>query len=204
MKKTTYIFGIISLFTMLFQSCTKIYNSIAAINEYYYLTASQLNQTPYFTNSKFDTISFSSNHGDTLTFVKTKTDTSWYGERANSNPDNPSMNYFQIISNKYKTIKGSGSIEIRHAKKENSYQYVNIIEVNFFDLIFNIYDDRIGLKSSPFYMDSIFFNSKMYYDVHYVYHDFTFNDIGKLYINKNFGIVQIEDKRTNVFWSLIK
>jgi len=204
MKKTTYILGIISLFAMLFQSCTKENNSISATSEYYYLTVSQLNQTPYFTNSKFDTISFSSNQGDTITFVKTKTDISWYGERANSNPDDHSMNYYQIISNTYNTIKGSGSLEIHHAKKENSYQYVNVIEVNFSDLIFNIYDDRIGLKSSPFYLDSISFNSKTYYNVLYVYHDFTFSDIGKLYINKNYGIFQIEDKRTNIFWSLIK
>jgi hypothetical protein len=109
MNKTSYILSAFIVFTMLIQSCSKENNSIPVIDVYCYLSSNQLNQTPYFTNKKFDTISFLSSQGDTITFVKTKTDTTWYGERSSNNPDNPSMNYYQIISNKYNTIKGNGS-----------------------------------------------------------------------------------------------
>ena len=202
MKLIHIIFYSISLSFII--CCGKDNGSIPAYDKYYFLNKTQLAQTPYFKNSAYDTISFTSDKGDTLTFAKIKTDTSWYSERANTNPDDHSMNYYQIIYNKYNTIKGVGSFEVRHAKKENFYQYVDIIEVYFNDLLFNIYDDRVGLKSSPFYIDSISFGSKTYYNTLYVYHDFTFSDIGKSYMNKDFGVFQIEDKRKNLVWSLFK
>ncbi|MEI6880826.1 MAG: hypothetical protein WCK82_05820 [Bacteroidota bacterium] len=196
MKKTTYILGIISLFAMLFQSCTKENNSISATSEYYYLTASQLNQTPYFTNSKFDTISFSSNQGDTITFVKTKTDTSWYGERANSNPDDHSMNYYQIISNTYNTIKGSGSLETKHYKKENSFTDFVQININGLEFIFGDY--QVGYSGYWNFKQRIQLKNKIFNDVIVVYPNDYDSLVAECYVNKDKGAFYFFDKTKNV------
>ena len=97
MKLIHIIFYSISLSFII--CCGKDNGSIPAYDKYYFLNKTQLAQTPYFKNSAYDTISFTSDKGDTLTFAKIKTDTSWYSERANTNPDDHSMNYYQIIYN---------------------------------------------------------------------------------------------------------
>ena len=99
----------IIILILLTQSCVKE-NSTQSYNPqnyYFYLTAAQITQTPYFTNPAFDTISFASDKGDTLTFVKTKTDTTWYCERTTSNPDNNDQNCYQTLYNTYATVKGN-------------------------------------------------------------------------------------------------
>lgn len=189
------------------QSCVKE-NSTQSYNPknyYFYLTTAQISQTPYFTNPAFDTISYASDKGDTLTFVKTKTDTTWYCERTTSNPDNNDQNCHQTLHNTYATIKGNGSFDVRHSIKLYYYgTQSDIIEINFFDLNFYIYDDRIGSKRIPFYLDSITVNSKTYFDAIYVFHNFTYSIIAKAYVNKDFGIFQIIDNRSNKTYNLIK
>jgi hypothetical protein len=199
------LFSLLTLI-MLLQSCTKNNNDPLPVeNTYYYLTAAQLNQTPYFTNKAFDTISYASDKGDTLTFVKTKTDTTWYGERANANPEDQSMKYYQTINNRYSTIKGNGRFEVRNSKKGYYYgTQSDIIEINFSDLNFYIYDDRIGSRGKPNYLDSLSVNSRTYFDVVFVFHEFTYSGIAKAYANKSFGVFQIEDKRSNVIYNLTK
>jgi hypothetical protein len=46
------------------------YDKVEHKTNYYYLTAAQLNQTPYFTNPAFDTISFTSDKGGYLNLCK--------------------------------------------------------------------------------------------------------------------------------------
>jgi len=194
---------LLTLFVMLLQNCSKEPDlpSGNPITKYEYLTAGALNQTPYFTNPAFDTISFASDKGDTLTFVKTKTDTSWYCENQSL-----ASNYkicYQTIHNTYTTIKGVGSFDVKHSRKIDYKDLTNIIEINFTNLYFSVFDERIGLKDSPFYVDSILFNTNYFYVALYVFHNFTFSDIGKAYCNKKFGLFHIEDKQNITNWTII-
>ncbi|WP_414524349.1 hypothetical protein, partial [Umezakia ovalisporum] len=61
MKKALYL----SLFVILLSTCKKDTSLPEPENFYYYLTKEQLNKTPYFTNPKFDTLTFISNKSDT-------------------------------------------------------------------------------------------------------------------------------------------
>ena len=123
---------------ILIQSCEKpdpngCHNAVIFYN---YLSDAARNQTPYFTNPAFDTISFASDKGDTLIFVKTKTDSTWYKEEIRGNPAcDWDKNYFQILHNTYTTIKGSGTFDLRHSKKNNSGN-IDIIELHFNDFVF--------------------------------------------------------------------
>lgn len=206
MKTTTNLFKLLTLFVTLFQNCTKdqVKSPCGAAPQSYYIPIKEdaLAQTPYFTNTAFDTISFVSDKGDTLTFVKTKTDTSWYFEHGSGSPDCGYDNmYSQTLHNTYATIKGNGSFDVMHIKKRNGYE--DLIQFNFLNLYFFVYDDRIGLKDSPFYVDSILINNNYFYAVSYVFHNFTFSNIGKTFYNKKFGLIQIEDKQNITNWTII-
>ncbi len=115
------LFSIITLI-MLTQSCTKNNDGcFTPKDNYFYLTTSQLNQTPYFNNPAFDTINFTSEKGDTLIFVKTFTDTTWYNSNGQGNPDcGYDQNYFQTTHNTYATIKGNGSFDVKHKKLDGN------------------------------------------------------------------------------------
>ena len=204
MKTTIKLFLLITLFVTLLQSCTKDpepYNNVP-INTYYYLTAWQLNQTPYFTNPAFDTISFASDKGDTLTFVKTKTDTTWYCERNSTNPSNLNKNCYQTIHNSYNTIKGVGIFDVKLIKKS---MYLNaFIQLKFNDKIFYYDDVAIDDILFPTYIDMIIRNGKSFKNAIYLYH----NDNDSLnaisYANKDFGVFFIDDKINNLKYLIIK
>jgi len=91
---------LIGLLVLLLFSCEKpdpngCHNSVIFYN---YLTAAARNQTPYFTNPSFDTLSFASDKGDTVIFVKTKTDSTWYKEEIRGNPAcDWDKNYYQVL-----------------------------------------------------------------------------------------------------------
>jgi len=203
MKTTTKLL-LITLFVTLLQSCTKDpepYNNVP-LNTYYYLTAWQLNQTPYFTNKSFDTISFESDEGDTLTFVKTKTDTSWYCERNSTNPSNLNEDCYQTIHNSYTTIKGVGLFDVKLIKKS---RYLNaFIQLKFNDKIFYYDDVAIDDILFPSYIDIIIRNNKSFKNAIYLYH----NDNDSLnaisYANKDFGVFYIDDKINNLKYLITK
>lgn len=197
------LFSIIILI-LLTQSCVKE-NSTQSYNPqkyYFYLTAAQISQTPYFTNPAFDTISFASNKGDTLTFVKTKTDTTWYCERTTSNPDNNDQNCYQTLHNTYATIKGNGSFDIKHILKGSSYS--NKIEYNFNNLRFWAYDDWIGWNGFSTYQENDFinnFNFKSSITIYITPNDTLISDKG--FINKDYGLYSVHIKNENKRYTVI-
>jgi hypothetical protein len=184
---------------LLTQSCSKDNNdSLPVENTYYYLTAAQLNQTPYFTNPDFDTISFASDKGDTLTFVKTKTDTSWYKENGLGSPDcGYDQNFYQTLHNNYATIKGIGSFDVKHWK-QNIGSDINFIDFEINNVLFHIYESTIIDTKASNYIAQLTLNNKIYTDCHY----FTLNNL-KIHLNKNFGIFFIEDLSSNIKYQLI-
>jgi hypothetical protein len=197
---------LIGLFVLLLFSCEKPDPNAChnAVIYYNYLTDGARKQTPYFTNPSFDTISFASDKGDTVTFVKTKTDSTWYKEEINGNPAcDWDKNYYQVLHNSYATIKGNGSFDVKHYLKKNSY-YSNYIEINFNSFHFNFYDDWIGLTRYPTYKEIISIKNIDYYSsiqICSVNADTTQN---YTLINKSYGLFFINDKVNNTYFVLIK
>jgi hypothetical protein len=192
---------------MLTQSCSKDNNNSQSYNPknyYFYLTAAQLNQTPYFTNKAFDTISFASDKGDTLTFVKTKTDTSWYCERTTSNPDNNDQNCYQTLHNTYTTIKGNGSFDVKHSKKGYYFGTLpDLVEIKFNQLNFLVQDYYIGSKvGGPFY-DSLVKGNNTYKNVIDIFHNLNDSTVAVAFINKDFGYFSIKNNQTNTEYNYL-
>ena len=182
---------------MLTQSCSKENNNSQSYNPrnyYFYLTAAQLNQTPYFTNKAFDTISFASDKGDTLTFIKTKTDTSWYCERTTSNPDNNDQNCYQTLHNTYTTIKGNGSFDVKHSLRERNLS-INRLDISFNDKIFMISSDDIGVKNPKYYIEELVINGKSYKGI-------TKGATSKynIYLNNKYGLFRMEYFIDTINW----
>ncbi len=166
------------------------------------LTLEAINQTPYFTNPAFDTISFASDKGDTVIFVKAKTDTAWYCENDNSNADCPkeNANCYQVLHNSYTTIKGVGNLDIKHSKK--TIEFPDLIEITFNDLHFKVRDYRIGLKEKPYFL-SIVKGNKTYYNVIIIYPNLNESTIAEAFINIENGCFNFRDKSTNTEYNLI-
>ena len=199
--KNSKLFG--ALFIMLFiQSCMKEeYDKVEHKTNYYYLTAAQLNQTPYFTNPTFDTISFASNKGDTLTFVKTKTDTTWYCENGSGNPNTGyDKDCYQTIHNTYATVKGNGSFDVKHKKAD--YNVIrDQLEIRFNEFVFYVYDDRIGTSIGSTigstYFETILLNNITYNKVKILYNNYN-EKLNYCYLNKESGLISIVDGNINL------
>lgn len=203
--KLLYI-SIIGLF-LITQSCKRDNTDSGCpsyTTNYQSLSIGAINQTPYFTNPAFDTISFASDKGDTITFVKTKTDTSWYCENDNSNADCPkeNANCYQVLHNIYTTSKGVGYFDVKHSLK-NSNNY-DRIEININTMYFSFYDRFIGSTTFGTYKNSITINNKLYFKAIKVYEAFEDVSTSSVYLNKDYGIIQLFDIKTNTFWYLLK
>lgn len=168
---------------------------------YHTLSTSAISQTPYFTNKAFDTISYASNKGDTLTFVKTKTDTTWYCEDDNSNPNCPKekANCYQVLHNTYTTIKGNGSFDVKLSyKTKNNGLY--LLDITFNERLFGgISNDAIGIKSSTDYFDDLIINGKSYKKV------IKLGYINcNIFLNNSYGLFKFEYFNNNINWIYYK
>jgi hypothetical protein len=206
--KNSKLFG--ALFMMLFiQSCMKEeYDKVEHKTNYYYLTAAQLNQTPYFTNPNFDTISFASDKGDTLTFVKTKTDTTWYCEQGSGNPNTGyDKDCYQTIHNTYSTVKGNGSFDVKQGNVNSNlffYRTTDMINFQFNELNFFIRDYRIGTKNGTIFYDTILVGNNTYSNSIKIFHNLNDSSVALGYINKDFGLFSINDKLNNTQFLILK
>ncbi len=205
MKTTTKLLSIL-LLIMLLQSCDKDtvpFNNVP-LNTYYYLTAWQLNQTPYFTNKAFDTISFASDKGDTLTVVKTKTDTTWYCERSSTNPSSNIQNCYQTIHNTYSTIKGVGSFDVKHSRKISYKDLTNIIQIKFNNCFFYEGDNAINDITHPRFLGKININNKTFFKTMYSYDNYSDSLTSIFNINIDYGVFFIDDKINNLKYLITK
>jgi hypothetical protein len=163
---------------------------------YQTLSASTINQTPYFTNKAFDTLSFASDKGDTVAFVKTKTDTSWYCEDDNSNPNCPkkNANCYQILHNLYKIINGNGNFDIKLSSQTATS--VNSLDITFNDRLYRgISNSAIGVKNLDCYIGDKVINGKTYKNVTML--GFTNSNI---FLNNNYGLLKVEYFNDNINW----
>ncbi len=132
MKKFNYlqILILMTINLLVFGGCDK-HSNPEDVYKYYYLTPSQIAQSPYFTNSKYDTLSFFNSKGDTFTFAKIKIDTSFQIERFTDFGSEITTIYnYQYLHNTYQTLKGDGKFEVWHYTKSADGDK-NIVEINF-------------------------------------------------------------------------
>ncbi|MES2727268.1 MAG: hypothetical protein V4643_09215 [Bacteroidota bacterium] len=202
--KTIHTF-IIIIIVLLLQSCGKEKgNCFGTPGTYYYtLTPESINQTPYFTNKAFDTISFGSDKGDTLIFVKTKSDTSWYEELGDGSPDcGYSKNNYQTLHNIYTAIKGNGSFDVKHSLKWSVVPH--LLEVKFNDINLQVEDFRINSRIGTFFYETINKGNVTYNNAIKIYHNLNDSSVGEGFINKEFGFFSIKDNRTNTEYNYLK
>jgi hypothetical protein len=166
------------------------------------ISTSSLNQTPYFTNPAFDTISFASDKGDTLIFVKTQIDSSWYVETEQGSPDcpNPAVNFYLTLNCNYTCILGNGNFAIKHSKREYG-KSDNRIEIIFNSITFGINDYSINNKDYPTYIQKIYLGTKMYENVTRVTQ---LNQTGYIYLNKDYGCFFLNDLGSGLKWEQIE
>jgi hypothetical protein len=116
MKKFNYlpILILITINLLVFGGCEK-HSDPKEVYKYYYLTPSQVAQSPYFTSKKYDTLSFFNTLGDTFTFAKIKTDTAFVKESSTEFGSEVTTYYnYQYLHNTYQTLKGNGKFEVWH------------------------------------------------------------------------------------------
>jgi hypothetical protein len=169
------------------------------------LTLEAINQTPYFTNPAFDTISFASDKGDTVTFVKTKTDSTWHCESDNSNADCPKekANCYQVLHNTYSTTKGVGTFNLIYNYKSFYYGLFSI-EYFFNDLHFIVCECVIDDKTYKNYKSTMNVSGTTYVNNFFEYNELNQDNIGIAYFNKTYGLFYLVDKSNNLTWRIIK
>ena len=191
---------------ILIQSCEKpdpngCHNAVIFYN---YLTDAARNQTPYFTNPAFDTISFASDKGDTVTFVKTKTDSTWYKEEIRGNPAcDWDKEYYQVLHNKYTTLKGNGSFDVKYSYKTQDYGLFRI-EIFFNNIHFIICECIIDDVKYKNYIGDFTVNNKTFTNTFYEYNNISENTKGIGYINKGLGLFYLIDPINDLKWLIIK
>jgi hypothetical protein len=194
---------LIGLLALLLFSCEKPdpNGCHSAIIFYKYLTAVARNQTPYFTNPAFDTLSFASDKGDTVTFVKTKTDSIWYKEEIRGNPAcDWDKNYYQVLHNTYATIKGIGSFDIKHSAKNSTSITINFNTNDFFV-------NEIWLSPSTPYkykIGNLTVKNTLFTNTIYAYRVLGDTSSNSIIMNQQFGIIKLNDKSNNLYWTILK
>ena len=155
---------------------------------YHYLSADQLSKTPYFTNPAFDTISFASDRGDTVTFALKKIDTTYYIEDTNINPNRicSYWQYHQNIIATYNTIKGSGSFMVKQILKDADNNDIVMISLN--NSLLYYHDYWIGQLDHPGYKDLLILNNNSYQRIYKI----TLNETNSYFVvSKDFGLIQL-------------
>jgi hypothetical protein len=166
---------------------------------YYYLTSEQIAQSPYFIKNKYDTLSFFNTKGDTFTFRKTNTDSSFIVESSNYVNGLTDVYMYQYLHNTYQTLKGDGRLEIWHKTKS----VTNSIVINIGSKEFSYESDRVGrdLNNWPFYSyykigNQLFKNVTMFNPL--------LDNSAYIYVNVDDGLITFINNQTNDTLQLIK
>lgn len=196
---------ILFLLMLFWQSCNQEYSSCCDPQRFNYFPVSETarNKTPYFTNPAFDTITFVSHEEDTIIFVKTRTDSTWDCEYASSNPDDNTQNCYQILHNTYKAIKGNGTFDVKHTEYKGVYDFVDISFNQYYYFVFG--GPSIGNSSYSHYLNSVNVNNKVFSNVIYEWRNKgDESSKTKGFLNTQYGLFHISDSLTRTSWSIIK
>lgn len=170
-------------------------------NYYYYLTAEQIAKTPYFINPKFDTITFTSNDNDTLSFRKLKVDTSWYTITERDCPDCRTNRFnYQQLHITYETIKGEESFGLVQELKN---AFTSSFRITFKNNIFTFFNDQIGWSGFPTFINEFEIKNKTYNNIIIIYSTPGDSTTNEGYINISHGLFYFKDKISNNNYHLI-
>ncbi len=209
---------IISILLVFVASCIKDKSSNpcgAQTYSYQTLDSTSKSKVPYL-NTQFDTISYASNKGDTLVFVRQAKDSVWYCKDYYSNKDcSPNYNCYETYGAKYSCIKGNGSFEFKHwyrsgaselglPAKYNSYEFGNILQLKFNNENLIINDYLIEEKKYSHFVNSISIGNREYKDVIYDFHNGTDSLVATGYYSKSLGLFYLQETSDNINWTLIK
>ncbi len=214
----TSVASLLSLFLVLslsLQNCQKTQEpSCGQIpNEYYSLKLAEKSKVPYRLE-KFDTISFTSDEGDTLIFTRQTLDsgTNCF-ERRRSIICPPNYICAEYYGSDYLCIKGQGKFEFKHGKAldivtnsptNNIREYPNVIEFRFNETHFIFGDYNVDDQNSTRYIGDTTIKGITYHSCIYGYHEFQNSAFAKVYYNKEFGLFHIQDKKNNKNWTIIE
>ncbi|MES2727829.1 MAG: hypothetical protein V4643_12045 [Bacteroidota bacterium] len=205
--KITYL-PILFLLILFGQGCKQENDTCCNPQKFNYFPISEaaIKKTPYFTNPAFDTLSFVSHEEDTITFVKTRTDSTWNCEYASGNPDNNTQNCYQILHNTYKTIRGVGSFDVTHSKENRilglPYNVTDVIEIKFSNLRFVFFESLINDTKDPNYVGDFYIGNKVFPKTFFQYHNFNQAEVGKGYFSAPYGLIAVTDSVNMINWKL--
>ncbi len=190
---------LITINLLVFGGCEK-HSDPKNVYKYYYLTPSQVAQSPYFTSNKYDTLSFFNTLGDTFTFAKIKTDTAFIKESSTEMGSEVTTYYnYQYLHNTYQTLKGNGKFEVWHKTTSVS----NSIYINLNRVEFGYSSDRVGKKfpNWPFF-EEYKLGEQSFRNVTLL-NPLPNNSIN-VYINVEDGLLSLIDNKTIDTLSIIK
>lgn len=173
---------------------------------YNYLTATSLERTRYFTDPAFDTVKFKSNSGDTLIFVKTDCDSTWFDEfKSYGNPAcGPYENVKNLqITNTYKTIKGEGFFKVKHSVSLGNYEDY-VIEIYFLNYHFNFGEIVFMDVNYKKYFGIMKFGNSTYDYVFYEYNNNNPNSKAIGLMSPNFGLIAVNDSLSRNSYEIVK
>ncbi len=201
---------------ILIPSCIKDNNSTPCGDQtysYQTLDSTSKSKVPYLKN-QFDTLSYASNKGDTLVFVRQAKDSSWYCKDYYSNKDClPNYNCYETYGAKYNCIKGNGSFQFKHGKalyihfnirSRIDNEFSNMIEISLNNFHFLLRDGNVGRKNISEYSENIEFNKTIFNESVYSYYEFSDSTMGTGFYNKEYGLFHVDDVINNINWTVIK
>lgn len=215
MKSKIYNTSIILFSFLVLQSCFREKEDPCGQQQYNYSLLSEIakSKVPYL-KPEFDTISFASDKGDTVVFVRQPKDSSWYCKTHYGNINClPDYDCSEVYGANYNCIKGQGNFEFKHASKialqigfsKPSRDFTNIIDIRFNNLRFLYNDYSVGSKNFLYFLESISFKNKTYNNVIYDFEATSLDTLSaKGYYVANDGLFYVQDKSINTNWILIK
>ena len=199
----------------LFTTCKDKNSNPCKPQEYSYHTIADeaKSKIPYL-KPEFDTISYASNKGDTLVFVRQPKDSNWYCTNHYPNLDClPDYDCYENYGFKYTTIKGNGIFEFKHGKALyiifNDHSKVDDIYYDEIEIIFNNFhflsaDWKIDNTKYQYYIGDTAIDNIIFKSVFYIPNELDRLDVGKGLFCKDFGLIQVQDKISMINWTLIK
>ncbi len=172
-------------------------------NRFEYLNEEELNTTPYFANRKpTDTITYVINNTDTQQFIYQKTDTTYRIINENTNPNNLCAYnvHYQELNITYSAIKGNIVFKIALKKEE---QYITRITGYLSNYKFEIPLYAFKLTSGSNYIGDKHINNKLVKNVIFIPLKNEEISIGYVYFNNEYGLLQIEDTKSNTIITLV-
>lgn len=198
MKKINYKTSLLILALTLIVSCRKDTTEPCGGREYfYYLNEEEKSKIAYSGN---DTLVFANNFNDTAICIG-QGKKQFYVKSCPSRVEcDPDCWYYEAYHYPFSSNNPKFNFELKIYKNDGyGVETVNFL-FNGIDL--PLYFINIDRKGSPVYIDSIFVINKWYYSISWAAKYFN-PSLDKLFYNKEFGVLKIQNPDSTEIWQLI-